>query len=398
MTDTLPLSSFWENSSFGIETMVNPILNLQDLERAAQKRLPKCIFGFIQGGAEDEVSVKNNREAFHHYKLLPRVMVDTTTRSTQTEIFGHIWNAPFAVAPMGAMAVAVHDADRILAGAAAQANIPFVLSGASLRRMEDVIKVNESAWFQAYLTAQVQDNLRLIERVEQSGFRTLVITADVAVGANRENDVRNGYTSPLRPSLKLLADGLSHPHWMFNTFIRPMLAKGIPRFENFGGEPIPMLSRAGLRLHRRDNFNWESLRHIRQKWKHRLLLKGILDPEDVVRARELGLDGVIASNHGGRQLDCTIAPLDMLPEMTQAAASMPVLMDSGIRRGTDILKAMALGAQYVLIGRPFLYAAVVGGQAGVVKAIELLQSEIHRNMALLGIVNFRDLHSRIRKI
>lgn len=398
MTDTLPLSSFWENTSIGIETMVNPILNLQDFEPAAQKRLPKCIFGFIQGGAEDEVSLKNNLEAFNRYKLLPRVMVDTSGRSTQTETFGHIWNAPFAVAPMGAMAVAVPDADRILASAAAQANIPFVLSGASLRRMEDVISVNESAWFQAYLTAQVQDNLRLIERVEHSGFRTLIITADVAVGANRENDVRNGYTSPLRPSLKLLADGLCHPHWMFNTFIRPMLAEGIPRFENFGGEPIPMLSRAGLRLHRRDNFNWQSLRHIRQIWKHRLLLKGILDPEDVACARELGLDGVIASNHGGRQLDCTIAPLEMLPEMTLAAGSMPVLMDSGIRRGTDILKAMALGAQHVLIGRPFLYAAVAGGQVGVTKAIELLQAEIHRDMALLGIVDFKNLHSRIRKI
>ena len=378
--------------------MANSILNLQDFETAAQKRLPKCIFGFIQGGAEDEVSVKNNREAFNRYKLLPRVMVDTTARSTQTETFGHVWNAPFAIAPMGAMAVAVPDADRILASAAAQANIPFVLSGASLRRMEDVMQVNELAWFQAYLTAHVEDNLKLIERVGNSGFRTLVITADVAVGANRENDLRNGYTSPLRPSFKLLIDGLSHPNWMINTFIRPMLADGIPRFENFGGEPIPMLSRAGLRLHRRDNFNWESLKHIRQIWKHKLLLKGILDPEDVVRAREIGLDGVIASNHGGRQLDCTIAPLDMVAEMKHAAGSMPVMMDSGVRRGTDVLKALALGARHVFIGRPFLYAAVVGGQTGVTKAIELLQAEIHRDMALLGAVDFSDLNSRIRKI
>ncbi len=378
--------------------MANPILNLQDFETAAQKRLPQCIFGFIQGGAEDEVSVKNNREAFNRYKLLPRVMVDTTTRSTQIETFGHVWNAPFAIAPMGAMAVAVPNADRMLAGAAAQANIPFVLSGASLRRMEDVIEVNQSAWFQAYLTAHVEDNLKLIERVGNSGFRTLVITADVAVGANRENDLRNGYTSPLRPSFKLLIDGLCHPNWMINTFIRPMLADGIPRFENFGGEPIPMLSRDGLRLHRRDNFNWESLKHIRQIWKHKLLLKGILDPEDVVRAREIGLDGVIASNHGGRQLDCTIAPLDMVAEMKQAAGAMPVMMDSGVRRGTDVLKVLALGARHVFVGRPFLYAAVVGGQAGVTKAIELLQAEIHRDMALLGTVDFSDLNSRIRKI
>ncbi len=378
--------------------MANPILNLQDFEKAAQKKLPRCIFGFIQGGAEDEISVKNNREAFNRFKLLPRVMVDTTARSTQTETFGHLWSAPFAIAPMGAMAVAVADADRILARAAAQANIPFVLSGASLRRMEDVIQVNESAWFQAYMTSQVQDNLDLVQRVANCGFKTLVITADVAVGANRENDVRNGYTSPLRPSFKLLADGLSHPGWMLNTFIRPMLAEGMPKFENFGAEPIAMLSRAGLRLHRRDNFNWESLKHIRQVWKHRLLLKGILDPEDVVRAREIGLDGVIASNHGGRQLDCTIAPLDMVAEMTQAAGSMPVMLDSGVRRGTDVLKALALGARHVFIGRPFLFAAVVAGQQGVTKAIKLLQDEIHRDMALLGAVDLNNLNSRIRKI
>ncbi len=378
--------------------MKNPILNLLDFEKAAQKRLPKCIFGFIQGGAEDEVSVQSNREAFNQYKLLPRVMVDTTERSTETQTFGRTWSAPFAIAPMGAMAVAVADADRMLARAAAAANIPFVLSGASLRRMEDVIAVNESSWFQAYLTAQVADNLSLIQRVENSGFRTLIITADVAVGANRENDVRNGYTSPLRPSFKLLADGLSQPRWLLSNFIRPILTEGMPHFENFGGEPIPMLSRAGLRLHRRDNFNWESLKHIRDVWKHRLVLKGILDPEDVTRARELGLDGVIASNHGGRQLDCTIAPLAMVEEMSRAAGSMPVMMDSGVRRGTDVLKALALGAQHVFIGRPFLYAAVMGGQAGVTQAIGLLQAEIYRNMALLGAVDFSDLRSRIREI
>jgi len=377
--------------------MANPILNLLDFEKAAQKRLPQCIFGFIQGGAEDQVSVQSNREAFNQYKLLPRVMVDTTERSTQTRTFGHHWSAPFAIAPMGAMAVAVPDADRMLARAAATANIPFVLSGASLRRMEDVIEVNERAWFQAYLTAQASDNLNLIQRVENSGFRTLIITADVAVGANRENDVRNGYTSPLRPTYKLLADGLSHPNWMLNTFIRPMLTEGIPKFENFGGEAIPMLSRAGLRLHRRDNFNWTALKHIREIWKHRLVLKGILDPWDVKQVAEMGLDGVIASNHGGRQLDCTIAPLDMVEEMTRAAGSIPVMMDSGVRRGTDVLKALALGAQHVFVGRPFLYAAVVGGQAGVAKAIELLQAEIYRNMALLGVTDFSNLRSRIRK-
>ena len=377
--------------------MGSPILNLHDFEASARRRLPRCIFGFIQGGAEDEVSMRANRAAFDRLSLLPRALVDTTSRRLQTYTLGREWDAPFGVAPMGAMAVAARDADRLLARAAAAANIPFVLSGASLRRMEDVIRENEQAWFQAYLTVDEADNLALIRRVDASGFRTLVITVDVAVAANREKDVRNGYSSPLRPSLKLLIDGLSHPRWTLNTFVRAMVEDGLPRFENFGGEAVPMLSRGRLRVHRRDNLSWASLARVREMWKHRLVLKGILDPQDVRRARELGMDAVIASNHGGRQLDGTVTPLQMLPEIVAEAGAMPVMMDSGVRRGTDVLKALALGAAHVFIGRPFLYAAAVGGQAGAMHALALLKAEILRDMALLGCADFHDLATRVRR-
>ena len=378
--------------------MARQILNLQDFELTARNRLPNCIFGFIQGGAEDDVSIRGNRVAFDRISLVPRVMVNTTLRSMKVHTLGREWSAPFAIAPMGAMAVAARDADRVMAQAAAAANIPFVLSGASLRRMEDVIRENEHAWFQAYLTVQEADNVKLIQRVAETGFQTLVITADVAVSGNRENDIRNGYSSPLKPSIKLLMDGLTHPRWMMNTLVRTIIQDGVPKFENFGGEPTPMFSRGGLRLHRRDNLSWESLARVRGIWKHRLVLKGVLSPEDVQQARQLGIDAVIASNHGGRQLDCSIAPLEVLTELVAEAGPMPIMLDSGVRRGTDVLKAMALGSAHVFIGRPFLFAAVVGGQAGVTRAIDLLKAEILRDMALLGCINFNDLATRVRRV
>jgi L-lactate dehydrogenase (cytochrome) len=372
------------------------ILNLQDFERPARARLPRCIFGFIQGGSEDGVSAAANRAAFRDISFVPRILVDTSARSTCIATLGRQWDAPFAIAPMGAAGVAARDADRAMARAARQANIPFVLSGAALARMEDVIRENEEAWFQAYLTPDAGQNEKLVRRVEASGYRTLVITADVAVPANREADVRNGYSSPLRPSLRLALDGLAHPRWLAGTFLRGLASEGMPHFENFGGERVPMLSRRGVRSHRRDNLSWASLQQVRGTWPHRLVLKGVLAADDVRRARELGLDAVVVSNHGGRQLDGAIAPPRVLAELKREAAAMPVLMDSGVRRGTDVLKALALGAAHVMVGRPFLYAAVIGGQEGVAYAIRLLQAEVARDMALLGCNDFSELPTRIR--
>lgn len=373
------------------------ILNLQDFESPARARLPRCIFGFIHGGSEDGVSLAANRDAWRDIAFVPRILVDTSTRSTGIATLGRQWDAPFAIAPMGAAGVAARDADRAMARAARQANIPFVLSGASLVRMEDVIRENEDTWFQAYLTPDAALNEKLVRRVDASGYRTLVITVDVAVPANREGDVRNGYSSPLRPTLRLALDGLAHPRWLAGTFLRGLVGEGMPHFENFGGERVPMLARRGVRSHRRDNLSWASLQQVRDLWPHRLVLKGVLALEDVRLARAMGLDAVVVSNHGGRQLDGSIAPPRMLAEVLGAAAGMPVLMDSGIRRGTDVLKALALGAAHVLVGRPFLYAAVVGGQEGVAHAVRLLQAEVSRDLALLGCTDFSELPSRIRQ-
>jgi L-lactate dehydrogenase (cytochrome) len=362
-------------------------LCLGDFEVAARRRLPRRIFQCIEGGAEDGVSLRGNRAAFADYALQTRVLVDSSARSCTVNLFGRPWAAPFGIAPMGAMGLAAFQADLVLARAAAKANIPFVLSGSALMPMERVIQANPEAWFQAYLSADAQENERLVQRVEASGFRTLVITTDVPVSGNREQDVRNGYTSPLRPSAGLALDGMLHPHWLAGTFLRTLWREGMPHFENFAMARVPMISLRATRPHKRDNLRWDDLRRLRDRWSHRLVLKGVLSAADAALARQSGMDAVIASNHGGRQLDGAVSPLHMLRDIHQQSETLPVLYDGGVRRGTDVLKAMALGAAHVFLGRPFLYAVVAGGELGALRAIELLKTEILRDMALLGRVS-----------
>lgn len=368
---------------------------LQDFEPLAARRLPRFLREYIAGGAQDGLSLRANRAAFERVVFRPRVLVDTTARHTQVQTLGQTWAAPFGIAPMGGMGLAVRDADRAMARAAAAARIPFVLSGASLVPMADVLRDNDNAWFQAYLDADPAEQGALVRRVAACGFRTLVVTVDVPVAGHREADLRNGYRSPLRPSLRLLADAMARPRWLFGTLVGPMLRHGMPHFENFGPQRQPALAWRGARSHRRDGLDWAALERVRAAWPHRLVLKGVLAPEDATRARRVGVDGLIVSNHGGRQLDGAIAPLEALPAVRAATGPMEVLLDSGVRRGGDVLKALALGAGQVLLGRPFLWAAVVGGQAGVAHAIELLRAEILRDMALLGCDSLATLPQRV---
>ncbi len=359
-------------------------LNLGDFEPAARSRLPRCIFEYIEGGSEEGAAVRANRAAFDDWHWQPRVLRDTSDRDCAVTTLGREWAAPFGIAPMGAMGLAALQADLVLARAAALANIPFVLSGSSLVAMERVIRENPQAWFQAYLSVDAAENQRLVDRVQDSGFQTLVITVDVPVGGNRERDVRNGYTSPLRPTPRLMLDGVLHPRWLVGTLLRSLAREGMPYFENYPLARVPMISMRATRPHRRDNLDWDDLRRLRDRWPGRLVLKGVLAPEDLRAARDAGVDAVVVSNHGGRQLDGAVPPLRALPALQAEAAGMELLLDSGVRRGTDVLKALALGAGHVLLGRPFLYAAVVGGQEGVARAVALLRAEILRDLALLG--------------
>jgi L-lactate dehydrogenase (cytochrome) len=222
----------------------------------------------------------------------------------------------------------------------------------------------------------------------------LVVTVDVPVAGNRGNSTRQGFSTPLRPSLRLMYDGLVRPRWLLGTFARTLLQHGMPHFENsFAERGAPVLAANVLRdFSARDHLNWQHLDRMRKRWTGVLILKGILSASDTRLARDHGADGVIVSNHGGRQLDHAIAPLRVLPEVVAAAGDMPVMIDSGIRRGTDVIKALALGAKFVFVGRPFNFAASIAGEAGVRHAIYLLRDEIDRNMALMGVSSCAELN------
>jgi len=362
------------------------ILALEDFEAPAQQYLPRPIFGYVSGGVERNTTREWNRSVYDDLALVPRTLVDVSKRSQQTTLFGETYNAPFGICPMGGTSLAGYEGDLNLARAAAAHNIPMLLSGASLTTLENVRAAGgRNAWFQAYLPGDDAAITELVERVSRAGYQTLALTVDVPVGSNRENNVRNGYNTPLRPSLRLAWDCMLRPQWLFGTAVRTYLKQGMPHFENMG-KRTPLLSSTAVRERaNRDHLNWKHVALMRKLWKGNLLIKGVLDKGDVPLALDHGVDGIIVSNHGGRQLDSATAPLRVLGGIVAAAGNTPVMMDSGVRRGTDVLKALALGAKFVFIGRPMLYAAAIAGEAGVRHAIRLLHDEIDRNMAMLGI-------------
>jgi len=368
------------------------MLALEDFEAPARRYIPRPIFGYVSGGVERNVTLGWNRSTFDDLALVPRMLVNVSGRSQKTELFGHVYDSPFGIAPMGGTSLAAFQGDLVLARAAATLNVPMILSGASLTPLEKVREAGgRNIWFQAYLPGEEKAIIELVERVATAGYDTLVLTVDIPVGANRENNVRNGYDSPLRPSARLAWDCLLHPRWLLGTALRTYFTQGMPHFENMGRR-TPLVSRTAVRWRsQRDHLNWEHVTLMRKLWKGRFVIKGILAREDARIAREHGVDGIIVSNHGGRQLDSATSPLRVLPGIADVAGNMTVMFDSGVRRGTDVVKALALGARFVFVGRPMLYAAAVAGESGVCHAIRLLHDEIDRDMGMIGINALKEM-------
>lgn len=363
------------------------VLSLDDFEILAKRHLPKPLFGYIAGASERNSSLKMNEDAFKAISFQPRILRNVSARKTVTNLFGEEWSAPFGIAPMGISALMAYRGDLALAEAAQDAGIPMIMSGSSLIRLEEVAGAAPRSWFQAYLPGEPKKIDALIDRVATAGFKTLVLTVDTAVLANRENNVRAGFSTPLRPSLRLAWQGLSHPTWTLGTFMRTIYDYGIPHFENsYATRGAPIIASNVMRdFGKKDHLDWNHVGRIRDRWAGNLVIKGILHPDDAKIAVERGVDGIVVSNHGGRQLDGAIAPLVALPDIVQAVSNaVPVMLDGGIRRGTDVVKALALGANFVFVGRPFLYAAAVAGKAGVAKAASILKDELQRDLALLG--------------
>lgn len=369
------------------------ILNLDDFEHAARRHLPKPVFAYVAGGSEDNQSLDDNRRSFRDIALMPRVLRDVSQRASITSLFGQTFSAPFGIAPMGLSALSAYRGDIVQARAARALSIPAIMSGSSLIRLEDVAREAPGTWFQAYVPPTRERTEALIQRIEAAGFTTLVITVDVSVLPNRENNIRAGFKTPLAPDLALLWQGISHPGWTINTAFRTLLHHGVPHFENNEAtRGVPIVSRNVSReTGGRDWLSWDDLHRLRERWKGKLVVKGVLHPDDVGMAARAGVDAIILSNHGGRQLDGSPSAMRVLPAAVAAAGDMPVMIDGGFRRGTDIIKALALGAAFVWLGRPFNYAASIAGEAGVAHAYTLLRNEILTDMALVGVSTLQQL-------
>lgn len=365
------------------------LLSVADFERAAQSVLPRAVFGYVNGGTEDCLTLEANRSAFRSVQFRPRGLVGVADRTQAVELWGRRYRHPFGIAPMGVTAMCRHRCEWDLAKAASDAEIPFVLSGLSTLAMETVRKADADFWYQGYLPGDKEVIEPLMRRLRANGVNVLVVTIDTPLGANRENNQRNGFTIPFKFSRGLLWDGIRHPRWSANVFARTLLSdREIPRFCNVvadaRGYRITEEPKGGLRGGR-DRLDWSHLEWMREAWPGRIVLKGVAHPGDAQMAERMGLDGLIVSNHGGRQLDGAQGSLDALSDVVAAVAStFPVMIDGGFRRGTDILKAIALGARMVFMGRPFLYGASVAGQTGVTRIIDILGAEIDRNLGLLG--------------
>ena len=372
-------------------------LNIADLRAVAQRRVPHFVFEYVEGGAEDESTLRGNRGAFEKLKLVPRTLVDTSNRSLKTEVLGRPAAAPLAIAPTGLNGMLHADGDIGLARAAARLGIPFTLSTMSTTRLEDVAKqAGGRLWMQLYVMKNRAGAEDIMTRASAAGFEALVFTTDANVFGSREWD-RRSYLAPGKPTLRARLDALRHPGWLRSV----LLAKGIPRFRNLeaflppgaasavgGSTIIPKLFEATI--------TWDDITWIRRFWPRKLLIKGVLSVADAERAAALGCDGIVLTNHGGRQLDSCVAPIDVLPEIVAAVGKrLSIIIDGGFRRGTDVVKALALGADAAMTGRATLYGLAANGEPGVERALEILTTEMDRAMGQLGVSSVADLRPHI---
>src|SRR5687767_437300 len=360
-------------------------VNIEDLRALAKKRLPRAIFDFFDGGAEDEVTLRANRAAFERVRLLPKVLVDVAQVDTAMPLFGVSAKLPLAIAPTGGIGAGRPGADLALARAAKAFGVPYTLATPATASIERIAsEVGGRLWFQLYVVRDRDFRHKLVARATNAGYEALLVTVDLAVSGKRERDPRNGFVTPYRPNWRNSRDVLRRPAWLLD-----IMRHGLPRMENFEGykfsstKVTDIATAVGREMDA--SFDWDELARLRELWPRKLLLKGVERPDDAERAAALGCDGVVVSNHGGRQLDGAAATLDALPHVANAVGKrITVLLDGGVRRGVDILKARALGAQAVLLGRATLFGVMAAGEPGARRALEILASELERAMKLCG--------------
>jgi len=384
------MGSIGRNSA--VPARIDSAVNFDDLRTLAKRRLPKIAYDFIEGGLEDEHGIAHNEDAFRQYRLVPRYCVDVNSRDQSTTLFGRTYSSPVGIAPTGLAGLFRRGGDLMLAEAAKAANVPFIMSGTSTGLIEDLGKLApEHGWYQLYVARDRRISEDMVRRARDAGLSTLVITLDVPINSKRERNIRNGFVQPLKLTLKTKLEACLHPDWMAE-----YLRLGMPTLVNWqryapaGATPAEVAEFVASQTP--SPVLWQDVEAFRRLWPGRLVLKGVMHPDDATRAAAMGVDGVMVSNHGGRQLDRAPSPIEVLPAVHAAVGDkMTVMLDSGIRRGSDVIVALCLGAKFVFVGRHTLYGVAAGGTPGAARALNIFKDEIDRTLAQMGAADIASL-------
>lgn len=376
---------FHEPTDSLIRSKIDRAVNIEDLHRLAKRRLPRAVFDFVEGGVEDEHGLARNENGYARYRLVPKYLVDVSRRDQSRNLFDRTYASPFGISPTGFAGLYRPGADLALAEAAAGANIPYIMSGTSNASIEAAARIAPShTWYQLYVAHDMKISEDQIRRAREAGLSTLVLTVDVPVSSKRERNIRNDFGLTFKPDWRSVLDALMHLPWVIEYF-----RKGMPAFDNWtpyasnGADPRTVAQLVTEQTPA--TVTWRDLENFRRLWPRHLVVKGLMSADDAIRAADLGVDGIIISNHGARQLDRSPAPIEVFPAIRSAVQDRMVLMlDGGIRRGADIVTALCLGARFVFVGRATLYGTIAGGIQGTRKAIDILQDEIDRVLAQIG--------------
>ena len=361
--------------------------NIADLRTAAKRRLPKGVFEFLDRGTEEEVALRENREAFQRLRLRTRFLRDLKKRDMGTTLFGKRSNLPLAIAPTGIAGLCWYQGELMLAKAAAKVGVPFAMATASLTDVETIAREGGGRlWQQLYMWEETELSYKMIGRSKDLGFEALVVTIDHALGRLREHNEKNGFSFPFKPNPRAFVDMALHPRWLAGVMGRYAMSGQMPRQANYPPQYQHLFAtKASQQPKRHEGMTWDEISRLRDFWPGKLIVKSVLGEEDALKAVERGADAVVVSNHGGRSMDSAIPSIDVLPEVARAVnGKATVILDSGIRRGSDIVKAIALGADLCLVGRATLYGVGAGGQEGAEKALTMLGNEFEKTMGYLG--------------
>tara|TARA_Y100000590_G_scaffold469026_1_gene654521 strand:- start:4981 stop:6144 length:1164 start_codon:yes stop_codon:yes gene_type:complete len=366
------------------------IFSIKDARELSRKRLPKLVFDFIDGASGDERLAEINSIALDQIRLEPKVLRNVEKRSLKKKVLGYDFDFPFGFAPMGMTNLSWPGADSMLAAESARNNIPTCVSMASTTTLEKMYELSEGhSWMQLYIFQDENFVMELLDRAKKTGYEVAILTVDVPVLSRRTRDDKNGFSYPFKIGPKQFFDFATHPTWSLTT-----LLSGIPKPMNY----VTSKSGDGIfkRKESRGSTDWDTLKRVRDKWKGKLVIKGVMSADDAIKIKESGADAIQVSNHGGRQLDSATAAINMLPQIRKSVGTdFPLIFDSGIRSGSDIVRAIAFGADYAMIGRPVMYAMGADGRRGLRRIVEIIKEETSTTLGLVGLNDINDITSKI---